>query len=51
MVMSKDTPIEKQNQQLKNQARGPSISPGLLTHNNEESDGEGGGVSIQAWMH
>lgn len=51
MVMSKDTPIEKQNQQLKNQARGPSISPGLLTHNNEESDSEGGGVSIQAWMH
>ncbi|KAJ5926232.1 hypothetical protein N7516_008005 [Penicillium verrucosum] len=51
MVMSKDTPIEKQNQQLKNQARGPSISPGLLTHNNEESDDEGGGVSIQAWMH
>ena len=51
MVMSKDIPIERQNQQLKNQARGPSISPTLSTHNNEECDSEDGGVSIQAWMH
>ncbi|KAJ5158125.1 uncharacterized protein N7500_007776 [Penicillium coprophilum] len=52
IVMSKDIPIKKQNQQLKDQARGgPPIGPGFVTHHKEESDDEGGGVSIQAWMH
>ena len=51
IAISKEAPVEKQNQKLENEARGPSISPELLTGNNEDSDGEGGGVSIHAWMH
>ncbi|KAJ5288329.1 hypothetical protein PENANT_c098G10208 [Penicillium antarcticum] len=49
IAISKDAPVE--NQELENEARGPSISPELLTDNNEDSDSEGGGVSIHAWMH
>lgn len=51
IVISQDAPAEKLNQKLKNQARGPSTSPELLTDINKESDSEDGGVSIHAWMH